>query len=1431
MADANILTWTVIPHSLDADNHPEVAVHFSPRLATAGTLEAYDEFVDWPRTVRQNVLAFTLTFYELNSENIIAGPMEAEILSKPNSDHWKWLFPKDTPVKAVGSSRTVRTPDPRTTRNYQSYSVRKFARHTESTYLELAGNSFQALQLSAEEEGNGNYRTRLASLTGLPLPRPTIAEIRTHFEPVNIFLPQTPTEDQKLCLERFIRVFDSWVLAGEGNKRRLEAQRRVNSYLSRLSPTPDYSGTVDVRLLFKPDVFRAVVDRVMVEMAFTQEERPSFPECETASGRVTASRTARNATAIPLADLIDHALFHRSFPTIAPQTPVVERREFHELVSMMSSHPVLFTHVGLAFDIRAKQPIPDPDRYPHARISVKTLWNTSLPGPPIFRYPRTAYQVFGADHRGHRLFLPCSRGEVTGTVSPNEDRIHKGVLDISDPDRFHLEIMDTHGDYFKTKNAEHNEAAGSPDVVNTDREEAAPKLRSCGLALARAKRKDKVEHIAVLNAQHAKDLENDNATFFAEDLTLGYRVDILVVKDQSESATHSQDTDKWKSLCLRGSTYELIDPYTNTGKPLPLKDTDPREMQRVEGIVQSGASQAVDASDSEYQLLETLFRWENWSLAAPLPVKHPPAQIYDKTTMPLRLRPTHKPAKGTLPALRFGYGYFVRCRAAFLDGSGLTLEECPDSSPRIGDAKGDAFRFTRLESVDTPVVLLPEPLDLAKRPGEHLANVVISESNESSKRYLIPPRVAPYLAYLHGKRDPQRQGAFGPYVWHDDGTFPTAQEYRGTSKANDSAVKSDPSEQNVIFARRPEQKQFKLKHPYYPDPAAQQAQISLLHRRTAAGKVPSEIVEFYDSPEAWPDARAFEIRLTGAGDEQKEDAMLKWGGSNKQLTVRVRKGRTATLIVSPSLMASSTPQQPGADLFTFAPALRDRLGEGAVAPQLHWLLISQTQLQLVHAVEKPLVAPAFMNLAVNATLGDPTVKLSGSVSTDVDSTGEFDVSASWTDRVDNAGLCDITDPFSVTHGHVHNERVQLTPFARQDENQFPASFDHAIGDTKYHEITYSISGKSRFASYFKDGSAAPGQPNHSERFTISDASCNRVLHVCNRAAPDVPKVQYLIPSFRWEDYEVKHGRIHFRNGGGVRVYLDSPWFSSGNGELLGVLLCKDQDAIPTSAALLVTQWGMDPVWDGRPVPETPNVGDFQNVSSFVRKCDHQEQEETSLSNLPLVEDPSVRVSAIGFAPKFDCERKLWYCDIALSPKGAYYPFVRFALARFQPNSLPGAHLSKVVTADFAQLAPDRWVTVHKKRHQVTVSVYGFTYRSSLATPHGSEMMIRVEERIAGMNNELCWIPAVDPKTGKEIVDIVRPSPLSSLERLNLLSDRPRNVQAEMSVWRTDFNLSCTPFATHRRVLVQELEKFRSDNGADGTVEECQRVVFADVLEV
>jgi hypothetical protein len=83
---------------------------------------------------------------------------------------------------------------------------------------------------------------------------------------------------------------------------------------------------------------------------------------------------------------------------------------------------------------------------------------------------------------------------------------------------------------------------------------------------------------------------------------------------------------------------------------------------------------------------------------------------------------------------------------------------------------------------------------------------------------------------------------------------------------------------------------------------------------------------------------------------------------------------------------------------------------------------------------------------------------------------------------------------------------------------------------------------------------------------------------------------------------------------------------------------------------------------------------------------------------------------------FDEERQLWYCDIEVTWGAAYSPFIRLALARYQPVALHAAHLSNVVLADLMPLVPDRWLTVTQTRDPRTrqVSVFGHTFTDSSA---------------------------------------------------------------------------------------------------------------------
>jgi hypothetical protein len=124
-------------------------------------------------------------------------------------------------------------------------------------------------------------------------------------------------------------------------------------------------------------------------------------------------------------------------------------------------------------------------------------------------------------------------------------------------------------------------------------------------------------------------------------------------------------------------------------------------------------------------------------------------------------------------------------------------------------------------------------------------------------------------------------------------------------------------------------------------------------------------------------------------------------------------------------------------------------------------------------------------------------------------------------------------------------------------------------------------------------------------------------------------------------------------------------------------------------------------------------------------------------DLPLVEDAQARVAVAGHEVAFDAARNLWTCDLELDLGDAYTPFVRLALARFQPSSVFGAHLSAVATAQIAQVTPERTVTLVAASDDpllLSLAVSGPAHGPAWQTggvpfPYGSEIEVYVEERL------------------------------------------------------------------------------------------------------
>ena len=130
---------------------------------------------------------------------------------------------------------------------------------------------------------------------------------------------------------------------------------------------------------------------------------------------------------------------------------------------------------------------------------------------------------------------------------------------------------------------------------------------------------------------------------------------------------------------------------------------------------------------------------------------------------------------------------------------------------------------------------------------------------------------------------------------------------------------------------------------------------------------------------------------------------------------------------------------------------------------------------------------------------------------------------------------------------------------------------------------------------------------------------------------------------------------------------------------------------------------------------------------------------------------------------FDPDRRLWYCDIEVNWGTAYFPFIRLALARYQPTSLSSAHLSNIVLADFTALTPDRWLNVTAGANAKTkrVSVFGYWYTDSsphqeaigaaqqvIKLPDGTVRIVKAPD-VAGTTVVDVWVERFDPAWGED----------------------------------------------------------------------------------
>jgi hypothetical protein len=433
------------------------------------------------------------------------------------------------------------------------------------------------------------------------------------------------------------------------------------------------------------------------------------------------------------------------------------------------------------------------------------------------------------------------------------------------------------------------------------------------------------------------------------------------------------------------------------------------------------------------------------------------------------------------------------------------------------------------------------------------------------------------------------------------------------------------------------------------------------------------------------------------------------------------------------------------------PALREKeeLAEAA-ADGWYWWLTPADELRLVHAVPRPVEVPRIPWLKPWRVKDSTEARIRGLIDIHGPSTGRLDLEARWSEPIDDLtadGPSEVEQRATPWGSEVRYEEdfivlvegVETVTLPNGDVIRADLAV-HRFGDTKHRQVDYRARATTRYREHF-ESSVVPTIED------ISVASEWKQVSVPGSARPPKPVLRDLLPLFRWDEGtepEQPFGLRHVRRAG-LRIYLERPWYATGEGELLGVLVGPVKGGQAS-----VSEWAGDPVWEQVGPAERETVP-LTDVLHGWDDPDEPGRPVTELRRLRVDGSTNApEVGVLGYRPEYNPERRLWFVDVAFDQGSAVWPFIRLVVARYQPDSLQGLHLSPPVACDFAQLAPDRIATLTRPDpRQARVVVTGALGRSRAGTVKTSigdlpkpgadhSVRARLERRDTDLGTDLAW---------------------------------------------------------------------------------------------
>lgn len=317
-----------------------------------------------------------------------------------------------------------------------------------------------------------------------------------------------------------------------------------------------------------------------------------------------------------------------------------------------------------------------------------------------------------------------------------------------------------------------------------------------------------------------------------------------------------------------------------------------------------------------------------------------------------------------------------------------------------------------------------------------------------------------------------------------------------------------------------------------------------------------------------------------------------------------------------------------------------------------------------------------------------------------------------------------------------------------------AAVPHAISDRRARQLTLQVRALSRFAEVFE---TAPVYLNAEtpllrRRQPLASEDQSKVglgekvwcKATARPAMCDPLRPEPVFAFDRASESDGCGGRVHrVRRRVITRLYFRRGWFSSGEGERLGIVLWPtnyfdkshrlDQNLVWSKDHLMqladlddkdlgaggayITRWGGDPIRKDPRLQTSVFIppsafADAQDAlgDSFHCACSVHDPIFEPKVYMPLAKNAEDRkdaaatgadakpleflpVGLLTYEPCFDLEREEWYVDVDLRLHRPSEPIVRFGLVRYQPNSINEGLMVSEPTTVMMPLMPGRTLDV------------------------------------------------------------------------------------------------------------------------------------------